>query len=163
MTTVTLNNIKHRFEYSEYPSKWENKLKDLKNAENIVIDVDIMNIMYLDEIFDYCEQNNLPTPTLNRADHNVGQGDEEFGLNIFPKHMKEQIESVNKKSKHQEIRESADWLSYRHNDRLPDFQSFIRKFDDDKGTSFDAAFPEFADAVFGGARNPENKPYKFSK
>ena len=122
-----------------------------------------MNIMYLDEIFDYCEQNNLPTPTLNRADHNVGQGDEEFGLNIFPKHMKEQIESVNKKSKHQEIRESADWVSYRHNDRLPDFQSFIRKFDDDKGTSFDAAFPEFADAVFGGARNPENKPYKFSK
>jgi len=104
--------------------------------------VSIFTINYLDEIFYYYYQNNLPMPWLGRL-HNPDQ----YRCSVLPTVARYKLQQKLENSQWQDVRNVSKWLDDNHSHLLPKFKSITIMHDKYRNEKFEDVFPELADIL----------------
>ena len=147
----SIDDIGKRFEYNRKGADWsdveENLLKYYAMAApnfqlSIACTVSIFTINYLDEIFNYYYQNNLPMPWLGRL-HNPDQ----YRCSVLPTVARCRLQQKLENSQWQDVRSVSKWLNDNHSHLLNKFKTITAMHDKYRNEKFEDVFPELVDML----------------
>lgn len=150
----SIDDIGTRFEYNRKNAKWDEvkenliKYRDYINARpnmqlSISTTVSVFTIYYLDEMFTYFAENNLPKPWLGKLSK-----PEYYRCSIFPSEYKEIIKNKLLSSSHEDLQNISQWLSDDDSALLDNFRDNIKLHDAYRKESFEQIFPEIYSWLF---------------
>lgn len=146
---LSLDGTEQRYEYIRYPATWAEVSNNIKRyqqqcAGNIRLSVShtlsAYNVYYLDEFFDWCYTNNLPTPWVGRVHR-----PEPMRPTVWPDTTRQMIADKLKNSQYPEVQTWANVLeSDNDSDQFDQFRQRVIQHDQYRGTDFAQTFPEMA-------------------
>lgn len=149
---LSIDGVGSRFEYLRYPARWSQALESvdrylLKQGDNIQISVShtvsALNVFYLDEFFNWCDDRGLPRPWCGRV-HTPAH----LRPSVWPSYAKQKIVDRLRQSRHQDVLTWADLLDNTddsmHHDALA---KFLATHDAYRNLDFRSVFPELADWI----------------
>lgn len=150
---ISIDDIKHRFEYNRHPSKWDLVQRHLEqyleraaahpNQQlSISTVVSAFTIYYLDELFDHLLAMGLPKPWLGRLhtpDH--------YRASIFGPNAKQEIRQKLLASPHEDVRNAAAWLDDDDSAQWDRFIQITQQHDQYRREDFASTFPELVEII----------------
>ena len=151
----SIDDVGSRFEYQRHPAVWkevEENIYKIKNAgmNNLSIQVcttiNVMNILYLDEIEQFVEKINPEFWHIN-----ILHAPTEFDVQRIPHNIKEKIN--NKLKKHSKSKEITVALNYMNNKEynISDWREILlhklTNLDNTRGENFQKTFPELCSLI----------------
>lgn len=146
---LSIDGIGRRFEYLRFPAKWDHVVDIVKQYQSQTVSnlrlsvshtVSALNIAYLPEFLDWCEQSNLPQPWLGRL-HTPGY----LRASVWPYQARCNIARSLRNSAHPSLRQWADMLeTYNDSTQFDEFVSYISRHDRYRNLDFCKDFPDMA-------------------
>ena len=150
---ASVDDIGPRIEYARHGTKWVNldrNLKKYNSVEEIVFHVwatvNNYNIWYLDELINYCDENNIVIAL--GALHTPS----EFSIQHLPDHLKDAIREKYKvfPSMTKRLEPIINFLDASGDNHIEEFLATTKQYDETRSESFKDVFPEWRDMIYYG-------------
>jgi MoaA/NifB/PqqE/SkfB family radical SAM enzyme len=150
---ASVDDIGPRIEYARHGTKWVNldrNLKKYNSVKEIVFHVwatvNNYNIWYLDELINYCDENNIVIAL--GALHTPS----EFSIQHLPDHLKDAIREKYKAfpSMSKRLEPIINFLDASGDNHIEEFLATTKQYDETRSESFKDVFPEWRDMIYYG-------------
>ena len=158
---ASIDDIGPRIEYARHGCNWENLDKNLKRYNsveeiklNIWATVNNYNIWYLDDLINYCEENNIEMAF--GALHTPS----ELSIQYLPEHLKDAIREKYSKPLHidpianelraKRLRPIINFLDASNDNKIKEFLKTTWVYDRIRKEKFKDVFPEWRDMIYYG-------------
>ena len=150
---ASIDDIGPRIEYARHGSKWEildNNLKKYNSVEEIKLNiwatVNNYNIWYLDDLINYCDENNIE---LSLVDLHTPS---ELSIQHLPEYLKDAIREKYSKLPHMSERLAPiiNFLDISNDNCIKDFLKTTWIYDRIRKEKFKDVFPEWRDMIYYG-------------
>ena len=145
---ISIDDIEQRFEYNRWPGKWNKVYDNLqkfkllqKNKTNIRLSISFtvsaFTILYADKFYNWCIEEELPTPWLGLLSKPYY-----YRPSVFNKEVRNSIKQKLLLSKHEEIRNLSKCLDQDDSEHLEHFNKIVEQYDSKRKQNFEKTFPE---------------------
>jgi len=150
---ASIDDIGPRIEYARHGTKWATLDKNLNKYNNIEgfvfyiwATVNNYNIWYLDELINYCDQNNI------RIALGAMHDPKELSIQYLPEHLKEAIREKYSKLPHlsERLQPILNFLDAADDNYIEKFLATTKQHDETRKESFKDVFPEWREMIYYG-------------
>jgi len=150
---ASIDDIGPRIEYARHGTKWDNIDKNLKKYNNVKeinfniwATVNNYNIWYLDELIDYCDQNDIYI-SLGALDQ-----PKELSIQYLPDYLKDAIRDKYNKLPHltERLEPIINFLDASNENCIKEFLKTTWIYDRIRKEKFKDVFPEWRDMIYYG-------------
>jgi len=148
---LSIDGLYDQYEYIRFPANWKNTYNNIKkyqdfekNMDNLRLSishtVSAYNIFYIDDFFEWCYNESLPTPWLGRVHYPI-----HMRPSVWPPDIKNEIINNLKDSLHEDVK---NWVVLLDNtddsEHFTKFVDYLHKHDEYRNLNFSKTFPELA-------------------